>query len=138
MIALAALGMADLDHLLSREGMLEPGGRRRGGGGNAGGRRRGVVLDENTVSEVVDDSPAATAGLKAGDKIIKIDDSDVTDRRSLMRALFAGEPKKKVVFERDGKRMEVTMEWPSQRPRRTEEPAKEEEKKEEEKRGADL
>ena len=137
-IALAALGMADLDHLLSREGMLEPGGRRRGGGGNAVGRRMGVMLDENTVSEVVADSPAAKAGLKAGDKIIKIDDSDVTDRRSLMRALFAGEPKKKVVFERDGKRMEVTMEWPSQRPRRTEEPEKEEEKKEEEKRGADL
>ena len=140
-IALAALGMADLDHLLSREGMLQEGGGRRrgGGGGNFGGRRMGVMLDENVVSEVVPDTPAAKAGLKAGDKIVKIDDADITDRRSLMRALFAGEAKKKIVFERDGKRQEVTIEWPTQRQRGrpTEEP-KEEEKKEEAQRGADL
>jgi len=141
-IALTALGMADLDHLLSREGMLEEGGGRRrgaGGGGNFGGRRMGVVLDENVVSEVVPDTPAAKAGLKAGDKIVKIDDADISDRRSLMRALFTGEAKKKVVFERDGKRQEVTIEWPTQRQRgRPAEEPKEEEKKEEAKRGADL
>ena len=135
-IALAALGMADLDHLLSREGMLQEGGDRRRGGG---GRRLGVMLDENVISEVVPDSPAAKAGLKSGDKIVKIDDEDVTDRRSLMRGLFSGEAKKKIVFERDGKRQQVTIEWPSQRPRsRPAEEPKEEEKKEEAKRGADL
>ena len=135
-IALAALGMADLDHLLSREGMLQEGGDRRRGGG---GRRLGVMLDENVISEVVPDSPAAKAGLKSGDKIVKIDDEDVTDRRSLMRGLFSGEAKKKIVFERDGKRQEVTIEWPAQRQRaRPAEEPKEEEKKEEAKRGADL
>ena len=135
-IALAALGMADLDHLLSREGMLQEGGDRRRGGG---GRRLGVMLDENVISEVVPDSPAAKAGLKSGDKIVKIDDEDVTDRRSLMRGLFSGEAKKKIVFERDGKRQQVTIEWPSQRPRsRPAEEPKEEEKKEEIQRGVDL
>lgn len=135
-IALTALGMADLDHLLSREGMLQEGGDRRRGGG---GRRLGVMLDENVISEVVPDSPAAKAGLKSGDKIVKIDDEDVTDRRSLMRGLFSGEAKKKIVFERDGKRQEVTIEWPTQRQRaRPAEEPKEEEKKEEAKRGADL
>jgi len=135
-IALAALGMADLDHLLSREGMLQEGGDRRRGGG---GRRLGVMLDENVISEVVPDSPAAKAGLKSGDKIVKIDDEDVTDRRSLMRGLFSGEAKKKIVFERDGKRQEVTIEWPAQRQRaRPAEEPKEEEKKEEARRGADL
>jgi len=128
--------MADLDHLLSREGMLQEGGDRRRGGG---GRRLGVMLDENVISEVVPDSPAAKAGLKSGDKIVKIDDEDVTDRRSLMRGLFSGEAKKKIVFERDGKRQEVTIEWPAQRQRaRPAEEPKEEEKKEEAKRGADL
>ncbi|MGE4602421.1 MAG: M20/M25/M40 family metallo-hydrolase [Planctomycetota bacterium] len=135
-IALAALGMADLDHLLSREGMLQEGGDRRRGGG---GRRLGVMLDENVISEVVPDSPAAKAGLKSGDKIVKIDDEDVTDRRSLMRGLYSGEAKKKIVFERDGKRQQVTIEWPSQRPRsRPAEEPKEEEKKEEIQRGVDL
>ena len=99
----------------------------------------GVMLEENTIAEVMADSAAEKAGMKSGDKIVKIDDADITDRRSLMRALFAGEAKKKIVFERDGKRQEVTIEWPTQRQRgRPAEEPKEEEKKEEAKRGADL
>lgn len=136
-IALTALGMGNLDHLLSREGMLEAGGGGRGGGGQGARRRMGVMLDENVLSEVVADTPAAKAGLKTGDKIVQVDDQEVTDRRSLIRAMMQGEPKKKVIYERDGKRMETTMEWPApQRRQRPAEEPKEEEKKEEKKRGA--
>ncbi|MBT6541246.1 MAG: M20/M25/M40 family metallo-hydrolase [Planctomycetes bacterium] len=110
-IALTALGVGNLDGLLSREGMLEEGGgRRRGGGG--GGRRLGVMLEGTTLAEVIPDSTAAKAGMKAGDKILKIGDEEVTDRRSLIRAIMAGEAKRKVVFERDGKKMEAIIEWP--------------------------
>ncbi|MGE4620155.1 MAG: M20/M25/M40 family metallo-hydrolase [Planctomycetota bacterium] len=139
-IALTALGMADLDHLLSREGMLEEGGRRRGGGGGGGGgsRRMGVMLDENVLSEVLPDTPAAKAGLKSGDKIVKVGEDEVTDRRSLIRTMMAGDPKKKVVFERDGKKMEATLEWPAQQRRRPAPAPKEEEKDEGEKKRGDV
>ena len=135
-IALTALGVGNLDGLLSREGMLEPGGGRRRGGG---GRRLGVMLDENTISEVMADSAAEKAGMKAGDKIVKIGDQEVSDRQSLIRAIMGGDPKKKVVFVREGKRMEAIIEWPQLNRRPQNRPAPEEpkeEKKEEKKRGA--
>jgi len=135
-IALTALGVGNLDGLLSREGMLEAGGGRRRGGG---GRRLGVMLDENTIAEVMADSAAEKAGMKAGDKIVKIGDQEVSDRQSLIRAIMDGDPKKKVVFVREGKRMEVTIDWPQPNRRPQNRPAPEEpkeEKKEEKKRGA--
>jgi S1-C subfamily serine protease len=116
--------------------MLEPGGGRRRGGG---GRRLGVMLDENTISEVMADSAAEKAGMKAGDKIVKIGDQEVSDRQSLIRAIMGGDPKKKVVFVREGKRMEAIIEWPQLNRRPQNRPAPEEpkeEKKEEKKRGA--
>ena len=130
-IALAALGVANLDGLLSREGMLEEGGRR---GRVGGGRRMGVMLDGNSVSEVVSDSVAEKAGLKAGDTIIKVDDQDVSDRRSLMRAVRSGDAnKRKLTVERDGKTIELTIEWEQPKPP---EPEEKEEKEEPKKRGA--
>lgn len=135
-IALTALGVGNLDGLLSREGMLEAGGGRRRGGG---GRRLGVMLDENTIAEVMADSAAEKAGMKAGDKIVKIGDQEVSDRQSLIRAIMGGDPKKKVVFEREGKRMEAIVDWPQPNRRPQNRPAPEEpeeEKKEEKKRGA--
>jgi hypothetical protein len=135
-IALTALGVGNLDGLLSREGMLEAGGGRRRGGG---GRRLGVMLDENTIAEVMADSAAEKAGMKAGDKIVKIGDQEVSDRQSLIRAIMGGDPKKKVVFEREGKRMEAIIDWPQPNRRPQNRPAPEEpkeEKKEEKKRGA--
>lgn len=135
-IALTALGVGNLDGLLSREGMLEAGGGRRRGGG---GRRLGVMLEENTIAEVMADSAAEKAGMKSGDKIVKIGDQEVSDRQSLIRAIMGGDPKKKVVFVREGKRMEVTIDWPQPNRRPQNRPAPEEpkeEKKEEKKRGA--
>ncbi len=134
-IALTALGVGNLDGLLSREGMLEAGGGRRRGGG---GRRLGVMLEENTIAEVMADSAAEKAGMKAGDKIVKVGDQEVSDRQSLIRAIMGGDPKKKVVFEREGKRMEAIIDWPQPNRRPQNRPAPEEpeeEKKEEKKRG---
>ncbi len=135
-IALTALGVGNLDGLLSREGMVEAGGGRRRGGG---GRRLGVMLEENTIAEVMADSAAEKAGMKAGDKIVKVGDQEVSDRQTLIRAIMNGDPKKKVVFEREGKRMEATIDWPQPNRRPQNRPAPEEpkeEKKEEKKRGA--
>lgn len=101
--ALGALGIANLDHLLSREAMVAPGG--------AGGNRRllGVQLDEMTIAEVVEDGVGAKAGLKAGDVILKIDDKAVATREEMAAALQAGEPTKKIVVRRDGKELELPL-----------------------------
>ena len=85
------------------------------------------------------DSTAAKAGMKAGDKILKIGDEEVTDRRSLIRAIMSGEAKRKVVFERDGKKMEAIIEWPRRNRDQSDDAtpaAPKEEKKEVKKQGA--
>ncbi len=110
--AIGALGIANLDHLLSREAMTAPGGT---GGGNR--RLLGVQLDEMTISEVVDDGVAAKAGLKEGDVILKIDDKAVASREEMAEALRAGEPTKKIVVRRDGKELELPLTFPAAPPR---------------------
>ena len=133
-VALTAYGVANLDTLLSREGML-------GGGGDAQprrpmGRMLGVFLDENIVEEVLPDTAAEKAGLKAGDKVIEVAGNEVTDRRSLVRAIRTEGEKKKVIVMRDGKKVELTVEWQRRRPSQNSsepEPPKEEEKPKEEK-----
>lgn len=122
-IALAALGVADLDGLLARDGIESGGGRR--GGFAGGGRRMGVMLDGTTVEEVVEGSVADKAGVKAGDIIISVAGVSVEDRRGLMRAIRGEESKKKVVVKRGDKEIELVFEWP--------EPEKTEEKKDEKK-----
>jgi carboxypeptidase Q len=108
--ALGALGIAGLDHMLSREAMIAPGGI----GGGAGGRARmGVTLDELKVTDVVEDSPAGKAGFKPGDVIIKVDGKPVADRMEYMEAILAGQPSKKVVVKRDGKEVELPVTMPA-------------------------
>jgi hypothetical protein len=103
-IALGSYGIANLDHLLSREKLRAPGGM-------AGNRRTlGVVLDEMTVTEFTEDSPASKAGMKVGDIILKIDGTKVGDRMEIFQAL-RGEPKKKLTVLRDGKEVDVTIDF---------------------------
>jgi hypothetical protein len=104
-VALGAFGIANLDHLLSREKLRAP----SAGRGNR--RTLGAQLDEMTVIEVVDDSPARRAGIKDGDEILKVDDTKVADREELSRALRAGGPKKVVTVRRDGKEVELKVDW---------------------------
>ena len=113
-IALTAFGLANLDTLLSREGLFgasnddegEEQPRRRGGG-----RMLGVFLDENVIEEVLPDTAASRAGFKAGDKVIEVGGAEVTDRMSLVRAIRAEGEKKKVIIMRDGKKMELMVDW---------------------------
>ena len=105
-VALAALGIADLDALLDRTGMSDPGARRGGGG-----RRMGVFLDDLIVQGVVPDSPAATAGVQEGDVIVKIDGQELEGRRALGPALRAGDPIKPLVVKRGEKLVELKLVW---------------------------
>jgi carboxypeptidase Q len=103
-VALAAYGIADLDHLLSREKL-------RASGTMANRRTLGAQLDELTVVEVVDDGVAQKAGIKDGDAILKIDGTNVADRTELTRLLRTGEPKKVVTILRDGKEVDISVSW---------------------------
>ncbi len=108
-IALAALGIADLDGLLDRTGMITP-----GGGGRGGGRRMGVFLEELVVSGVVEGSPAEAAGVKEGDEIVKLDGTELDGRRALGPALQGGGPTKPLVVKRDGKLVNLNLVWPEE------------------------
>ncbi len=111
--AVGALGIASLDHILSREGLTPPPGA-AGGGGPGGGRRLlGVQMDEMTISEVMDDGVGAKAGLKAGDTILRIGDKVVTSREEMAEAMQGGEPTKKITVKRDGKEVELPLTFPA-------------------------
>jgi carboxypeptidase Q len=104
-VALAAYGIANLDHLLSREKLRAP------SGATANRRMLGVQLDEMTVAEVIDDSVAQKGGIEGGDEILKVDGTKVADRTELTRALRAGGPKKVVTVLRDGSELDVNLSW---------------------------
>ena len=84
------------------------------------GNRRtlGVQLDELTVAEVIDDSVGQKGGLKEGDVIVKVDGTKIGDRMELMQALRAGGPKKVVTILRNGKEVELKLDWEPAAPAR--------------------
>ncbi|MCA8961217.1 MAG: M28 family peptidase, partial [Planctomycetes bacterium] len=104
-VALTALGVANLDQKLSRENLRAQRGDR------GGGRRMGVFLDGVAVEELVPDSVAEKAGVQAGDVFVKIDGKAIEDRQALVAAIRDGGPVKKVVVRRGDKEVEVTFEW---------------------------
>ena len=114
-IALAAIGTANLDEMLSREGLAarRGGGRgARGGGARINGRTMGVYLEEVSVSGLVPDGVAAKAGLKEGDVFVKVDGKAVGTRAELIRAIQSGGNVKAVVVKRAGKEVELRFAWP--------------------------
>jgi len=70
-----------------------------------------VQLDELTVTSLIEDGVAEKGGMLTGDVLLKIDGANVSGREEISRALQAGEPKKKVVVIRDGKEVELTLDW---------------------------
>jgi S1-C subfamily serine protease len=108
-IAVGALGIADLPQLLSREGL-----KAAGGGRGFGGRRLGVQLSEEmTIDELTEDGLAIKAGLQVGDKIVKIGDTAVADSMEMREALTSGPQKQKVTVQRKGKEVTVEIEFPA-------------------------
>lgn len=85
-IALVALGVADLPHLLSREGVSSGGGRSQGLDGLIS-REFGLELkDDMTVSKLVESGPAKKAGLAVGDKLVALWGKPVKERVDVYRA----------------------------------------------------
>lgn len=114
-IATGALGIANLPQMLSRENMKVERGFGGGGGRRGGGRMLGVMLKDDgaTIDEVTDDGLAKKAGLKAGDKIVKIGDTKVAAQGDLRRALGAAGPKASITVVRDGKELSVEVTFPA-------------------------
>jgi S1-C subfamily serine protease len=63
------------------------------------------------VREVTADSPAAKAGLKSGDRVVKLGDEDVADVEKFLRSVAAKKPGDRLVFGvlRDGKEQRLTV-----------------------------
>lgn len=109
-VAIGALGIANLPEKLSRAVGDAPADAPNP---VAARRRLGVQLDEEmVVGEVMDESRAKAAGLKEGDKILKVDGRDVKDRREMSTELNAGEPVKKVTVRRGAEEVVLTVEFP--------------------------
>ncbi|MFT4512946.1 MAG: carboxypeptidase Q [Planctomycetota bacterium] len=110
--ATGALGLANLPELLTRENMKV----RRGFSGGARRSRRvlGVQLGEDgvTIGVVTKDSVAAKAGLKAGDKLVKIGEAAIKSQGDLRRALARGKKKKSLTFLRADKQQTVEVTFP--------------------------
>jgi hypothetical protein len=107
--ALGALGIANLDHLLSREGMIAPGGT----GGFGGGRRLGVQLEEMTVVEVLEEGVALKAGVKTGDQLLKFDGKLIASMEDYFTAMSGAEAPKLLTVKRDGREVELKLEFPA-------------------------
>ena len=111
-VALGALGVADLDHALSRENLAAP--ARGGPGGGAGARRTsGLRLEDLKVSEIVEGSPAEKAGFKVGDVVAKVAGKAVTSREEYMEALMAAGQEIAVGVKRDGQDVELKLTFPA-------------------------
>ena len=106
-VALGALGLADLDHLLSRKKLRAP----------RSGRRRGLSfrLDGLKVVSVVPGGPAAKSGLKVGDIFLEAEGKKVESRMDLLMAVFTNGGKAKVLVLRKGKKVAFTLDLTSLR-----------------------
>jgi S1-C subfamily serine protease len=106
-VATGALGLANLPEMLTRENMKVE--RGFGGMRNRSRRMLGVTLGDDgvSISGVEDGSVAAKAGIKAGDKILQIDDAKIASQDDLRRALAAGGVEKAIVVLRAGAEVKV-------------------------------
>lgn len=102
-IAIAAWGVANLNDLLPRTEIRS--------GGDAPRRRvLGVNTDDDLViTSVGEDSPAEKAGLREGDRILKIGKTAVSDLESLRAAIQKAERQTTVTIRRGGKEMELPV-----------------------------
>lgn len=111
MAALTAYGIAELPELIDRTNMRMP-----------EPRRMGVNLDVTKITEIMDGSRAATAGLQVGDVILAIDGEETRTQGSITGAIRGGGSVKVVKVKRGEETLELTLDWTSDpdEPRRLE------------------
>ena len=103
-VAIGALRIADLPDRLPRENLTSKGAKRR---------MLGVQLDEGMqIQEIVKDSAAEKAGLKAGDHLLKFNGVQVGDSIMLSQAIQSAPKVSTVTLRREGKEMEVSVTFP--------------------------
>ena len=106
-VATGALGIANLPEMLTRENMKV---EQRFGGRPRGARRMlGVTLGDDgvTIGGVEENSVAAKAGIKVGDRLLQIDDMKVGGQDELRAALAAGGVEKTIVVQRGAEQVTV-------------------------------
>ena len=113
--AVIAAGVANLDHMLSRDGVerATPGGRR----GRVDAQLivetwLGLELDGVTVQSVTEDGIAGRSKLQAGDQLVAVGDEPVDNARELLAEFRKAASDLEVVplfVERDGKRLEIRV-----------------------------
>lgn len=100
-VAIGAYNIANLDELLPRKGV--------------GGQTRilGVQTEQDgvTVKEITEGSAAERAGLKPGDKIVKMAGKEVKSNDALIEVIQEAEQKSTVVVLREGKEIELKVVW---------------------------
>lgn len=103
-VAVGALGIANLPELLPRASLTVKAAKRR---------MLGVQLDaEMGILEVVKDSVAEKVGLKAGDRLLRLNGVQIGDTVMLGQALQTAPKDSKLVVRREGKDVEVTFTFP--------------------------
>jgi carboxypeptidase Q len=111
-VAIGALGIANLPEKLSRA-VAES--RPDAPNPMRARRRLGVVFDEEmVVSEVMEEGRGKAAGIKEGDRILKVDGRPVKDRREMSDELNAGEAKKVVTVKRGNAEVEISIDFAAQ------------------------
>ena len=100
-IALGALGIANLDGLLSRDRLQAP-----------PRRRTGVYFDGLTVQRVREDTVGAKAGIMEGDIVVAVDGAAIEGRRGLRRAIQRGSATKTFTIKRGDKQLDLKLVWP--------------------------
>lgn len=102
-VAVAALGFANLDHLVDRANVGE---------GRSGGRRRlGVMLEGMRITSLTRDGKAQEAGLREGDEIASVDGVAIASQSELSSELQKAGPAKRVAVKRGGETIEVTLDY---------------------------
>jgi hypothetical protein len=104
-VALASLGIADLDRLLSREAMIAPGG--------VGRRTTGIQLEGMKVAEVAEGSVAEKAGIQPGDVVVRVGSKPVASREEYVEAIQAVGADATIVVSRGGKELELKLTFPA-------------------------
>jgi len=106
-VAVGALGIANLDKMLPRDAARAPPAPEE-----APRRMLGVNCDEEMViTNIVEESAAEAAGLREGDRILKIADKEIADLESLRAAIQAAPKETVVEIMRDGKKVAVHVKF---------------------------